>query len=709
MENNIFISYSHRDIETVKEIAGIIQKASNMTVWWDDSLRGGENYFSVIANQIIKSKFFVFIVSDNSVMSDWCLRELEFAASERKIIVAIWLDNISISPRVKLVIQNTHYINYYSATNDMFFSAVSRAFLENAHRTETSYGENDEGRSLTWNETYFIDGETLKKISGLLSQEKQNKYSVCFQPENAFMLGLAYELGIKVDSDPRRAEFYYRVSACKGNYDGKYLYAAIRLKQPDADTSALLSEMIDAAEHKSIYALTYLGDDYRDGRNGCDKDLEKAYAFWKEAAEMGSAAAMYYMSYGYRNGEYFKKDIDLAYMYALMALEYEFPRAYRIIAFMYEEGELFEQNYQKAIEFYEEAIKRGDYLSLCYEGWIYGEKKDYDKKRELYERAANLAEEGKIKSGLPFFRMGYIYEYGEGVPKDTIKAVEYYLRASERKNNSALKYTVETIMTISGQKQKEAYLNKAYELGCKGAAYELGNLEKSKGDGKKLSEEAVKFYVNGAESGDMRCVIELLNNYSFIFGKGSSNDRNDRAESIKWFQFLFAHADEEFLNTLRENSFVLATYYYAYALELDYNPDVNLPDREFVRLYFEKSLNESQVHLNKIVSFVVDGYLFPEESSSGLLLDVVHSEEMLSLLKNYLAAYYKYIIHDDASNSSQLWDSLMENFERGYNKISECYLYGKTVQRDRAKAKQYKAAAEEIIKIMNGIAEENHE
>ena len=32
-------------------------------------------------------------------------------------------------------------------------------------------------------------------------------------------------------------------------------------------------------------------------------------------------------------------------------------------------------------------------------------------------------------------------------------------------------------MTISDQKQKEAYLNRAYELGCEDAAYELGNIE----------------------------------------------------------------------------------------------------------------------------------------------------------------------------------------------------------------------------------------
>lgn len=696
MENSIFISYSHKDAETVNTIAKIIKKATVMEVWYDSSLRGGENYFSVIANQIIKSTFFVFIVSDNSVESDWCLRELEFAASERKIIVAIWLDNITISPRVKLVIQNTHYINYYSASSDSFFGAVSKAFLEPGSGQKPVYAADDEDMDLIWNETYFLERQKIKKIEGLLSNEKQGKYSVCFQAENAYLLGLAYELGISVGTDLKRAEFYYKISDFKGNYDGKYLYAAIRLKQAEADTPALLAEMVDAAEHQSVYALTYLGDDYYYGRNGLDKDVEKAYEFWKQAANAGGVVAMYYLAYGYRHGECEKKDIELACMYALMATEYGFPRAYRILAFMYEDGELFGKDYQKAIEMYEEAIARGDYSSLCYEGWIYGQNGDYEKRRELYEKAVVFAEEGKIKSGLPFYRLGYIYEYGEGVPQDTEKALKYYFLSAEKKTSSALKYTVSVIMTLSDQEQRELYLKKAYELGCKGAAHELGSIEKSKGTGKRLPEKAVSYYVKGAESGDMQCVPELLWDYSFVIGNGDG--RNDRAEAIKWFQFLFAHADEEYMNLLRERE-LLAVYYYAYAIELDYDPDFNLPDREYVQLYFQKSLDESPEYLDRIAGFVVDGYLFPEVSSSGLKTDVIHAEEMLEMLGKYLSSYLDCFINNNFSEDLQKWNDLILKFEQGYNKISECYNKGITVQKNKATSKIYKLKAEKIAEL----------
>ena len=701
MDDRIFISYSHKDAETVKKIAKIIEKASNMPVWFDSSLRGGENYFSVIANQIVECNYFVFIVSDNSIMSDWCLRELEFAASERKIIVAVWLDNVSISPRIKLVIQNTHYVNYYSTTDESFFDAISKTFSNRAifSRQEIS---NDPDQDLSWSETYFVEREKINKIESLLTCEKQGEYSVCFQSENACLLGLAYELGIKVEIDLRKAEFYYKVSHHQGNYDGQYLYAAIRRKKDCSENSIIyLPAMIDAAEHQSIYALTYLGDDYYYGRNGCEKDIAKAYEFWEKAAAAGGVVAMYYMAFGHRKGEYVEKDADLSYMYALMATEYGFPRAYRILAFMYEDGDFFGKDYEKAIKMYEEAIKRGDYLSLCYQGWVYGEKGDFDKKRELYEQAFELAEKGKIKSALPYYRMGYIYEYGEGVSKDTIKAVEYYLQAAEKNSDNALKYTVSAIMSIEDATLMESFLKRAYELGCQNAAYELGNIEATKCGSERLSDAAVRYYIKGAEDGDIQCVIKLLHNYSFIIGCGK--DRDDRLNAIKWFQFLFANADEEFLEILRENN-ILSTYYYAYAIELDYDPDVNMPDREFVQLYFKKSLEESPLHLLRMAKFVVDGYLFPEESDSGLCLDVVHAEEMLKMLEEYLEAYHAYIIANEQSEDLQHWNDLTAKLVKGYTKIAECYSTGQAVQKSKNTAKEYSAKSQQIKTKMSGLA-----
>lgn len=699
MDSSIFISYSHKDTETVKYIAEIIEKASGYTIWFDKNLRGGENYFSVIANQIVSSDFFAFIVSENSVVSDWCLRELEFAASENKVIVSIWINNAKLSPRVKLVIQNTHYIQYNVLFKNEFYNSIKSAFhnegfFETVGNMETVDGD------VRGDSRYFVENERVNKIEELLSLEKQGKYSACFEPENAYLLGLAYELGIKVQTDLKKAEFYYKISDYYGSYEGKYLYAAIRRSNSDAeDASKYLKEMICAAEHHSSYALTHLGDDYYYGRNGCEKNKKKAYEFWKQASELGSAQAMYYMAFGYRNGDNGPEDLELACMYALKATEYEFPRAYRILGFMHEDGDFFEQDYQKAIHFFEEAIKRGDYLSLCYEGWAHGKLGDYDKRRSLYEQALQYAIDGKIKSGLPFYRMGYIYKFGEGVPQNLIQAVQYYLQGAERKDKSSLEYTLSAIMDIEDEKQRMTYLKKAYELECEGTAYKLGQIEREKTNLERLSDEAIMYFTHGAEEqGDMCCALELIWNYSFIFGNAYTLE--DRQKAIKWFQFLFANASQEFLDSLHKNQ-SLATYYYAYAMELDYATDGEIPDREFVQFYFKKSLDESLQHFPQIVDFTVNGYLFPEESDSGLPLDIAHGEEMLEMLKNYWESYCDYIIKTDWENCEKRCEEIVQHFKKGYMKISECYGSGKAIAKNKTKSAEYKKKTAQIDADMN--------
>ena len=695
-EMNIFVSYSHNDAKTVEHIIALIRKYTNNEVWYDARLVGGENYFSVIAEQILKCSFFVFVVSENSVNSDFCLRELEFAASEKKAIVAFWLDNITISPRVKLVIQNTHYVNCYSTSEKKFETDIGRVFSSaSMHKDRVALSEITEER--TWNGKYFLSEGDIRKIDSLLEREKQGQYTICFDPQNAVLLGLAYEMGISAEQDTKKAGFYYHISHYYGNVDGEYLSAG--LKQLEESDSQKINEFRSGlAEKNCIYALVDLGNDYYEGKNGCEVDRNKAYELYKKAADQGSPEALYYMAYGFRSGECFEADYQIALMYALKSKELGFPRAFRILAFMYEDGQFFDKDYRKAIEFYEEAVKRGDYLSLCYEGFVQGEIGNIAKKKELYFRAAELADENVINSGLPYTRKAFLYEDGEGVDEDCTVASQYYLKGAERNHSVAKKWAVKCIRRITSDEERKEFLIKALELGCNDAGYELGTLEENK-ENDRLSENAIKYLTQGAEQGDMRCTVELLMNYSVVIGKGK--DRNDRSEAIKWFQFLFANADQSLIEEYR-NAGLLTTYYYAYAIELDYDPDVNMPDRKFVQMYFVKSLEESPVHFKRILSFVVDGYLFPEKSSSGLEMDVVHAEEMSLVLLDYLKPYFDYVQNKDEKTTE--WRQVLELFQTGFDRLSKCYANGKIVKKSWGKIKKYTGLAldfKEMLKVLD--------
>ena len=698
MNDGIFVSYSHHDSETIEQIVTVLKEFTGREVWFDYRLRGGENYFSVIANQIIASKYFVFVVSAHSIQSDWCLRELEFAASEKRKIVAIWLEDVRISPRIKLVIQNTQYINWYTATPESFAESVSLAFNDHVAYPDVTNFLRDTDIADSTEQKYYLESKEIYKISALLEAEQNEQYSVCFIPENANLLGMAYELGITVAVNLKKAGFFYKVSKYYGNPDGQYLYAALKYHN-DSEKQACSTQMLDAAEKGGTLALTYVGDCYYKGYDGFPADRKKAYTYYEQAAKAGGTVAMYYTAYGYRVGECLPKDFDLAYMYALRAKEKGFPRAYRLLGFMHLEGEHVEKNLLKAREMFSEAIRRGDYISYCYLGDVYGELKEHHRKAELYQKAAELAEQEIIESGIPFYKLADYYEENIGVSQNYELAARYYLKAAARKYEKAYLRAVPCILHLQRGK-KETYLQKAYALNCRQAAYELGVMEKKKRKDKreKLSGDACAYFEAGAEQGDMNCAIELIRNYSCVMGNGVQ--RSDRPEAIKWFRFFFANADTECIQRLSEDK-MLATYYYAYGVELDYDPDRQMPDRKLVLYYFQKSVEVCPSHLGSIINFAVDGYLFPKESDSGLEVDVPHAEEVLNFAVQYLNAYFAYISDVTPQNLETEKMNTRITLGKGYAFLSKCYEYGNHVSRNRDRAEQYKRIAAKMYIFIN--------
>lgn len=118
MSKRIFISYSHKDAAAVNGIVEVIRQTTGEDVWYDPELRGGENYWEVIAQQLDGCTHLVFVMSKNSVGSQWCMRELQYAADENKTIVPICLDNAT-TPQVKLAIMGIHQIEYYRRPDDL--------------------------------------------------------------------------------------------------------------------------------------------------------------------------------------------------------------------------------------------------------------------------------------------------------------------------------------------------------------------------------------------------------------------------------------------------------------------------------------------------------------------------------------------------------------------------------------------------------------
>src|SRR5689334_12457612 len=104
----IFISYSRKDINFARKLAGDLEKAG-YEVWWDlTDLRGGDDWPRVIPAAIEESQFVIVVLSPNSVISDWVEKEYMQAISLRKKIIPIML----IQARVPFALNTINYVDF---------------------------------------------------------------------------------------------------------------------------------------------------------------------------------------------------------------------------------------------------------------------------------------------------------------------------------------------------------------------------------------------------------------------------------------------------------------------------------------------------------------------------------------------------------------------------------------------------------------------
>ncbi len=668
MEKTMFISYAHKDVEAVSRIVDVIEAKVDCKIWFDRNLRGGDEYFSVIADSILECEYFIFIVSPNSVTSNWCIHELEFAMSEQRKIIAIWLEEFAPPPRVRLVISNTHYIRNYEMSEDDLAKTLAETL--SAEHIALSRGESEYvvSEQKTDSEKYFLSPEEKSQITKLIACEKNEDYLTCFTAENAMLLGLGYELGAGVPKDEDRAEFYYHVSAYKGSLDGEYLLLALKLSRGTAERLPTVKRMNELAEAGSIKALVYWGDEVYKGNWNMEADKDTAYRWFKRAADMGDPAAKYFLAFGYRVGE-LGPDYGLCWMYLLEAAQQHFPRAYRQMAFMFKKGLLVEQNLDTARAYYQKAIDHGDGLAVNFIGNMDYEAKDYEAAVKCYKQAADYVRAKQLSNGSPFYNLGWAYEFGQGVEADKQKAIELYFEAA-RLNHKATKKRLSRLIAenVSDADKMRGLLSEASELNCAKAEYYLAKSYEPEIDGEvEQTKEALKYYEMGADKGCMRSIELLMTYYSWVYG---GKEFADREKSLQNFSLYFSLLDlpdnAEFLEE-RKNSFVLQQNYYTYAVELDIDEKDKKPDKPLALYYYKKCLEceRNEKHWHKIMGIATS---YAVSDGFGIYYrDIPHSEELAELCFEYFEQVYQKLKGEGNA------EEMAEKFIKCYTAIAKGY------------------------------------
>lgn len=92
----IFVSYSHSDKDIVLPFIEELQKQFN--VWYDEGLSYGKEYDDEIMSKIDNCSLFIFLLTQNSIKSSYCLNEIRFATDRKnKPFINVILNEFAIS------------------------------------------------------------------------------------------------------------------------------------------------------------------------------------------------------------------------------------------------------------------------------------------------------------------------------------------------------------------------------------------------------------------------------------------------------------------------------------------------------------------------------------------------------------------------------------------------------------------------------------
>lgn len=86
----IFVSYSRSDRSFLDNFVPLIHKVyGNGSIWFDEDIHGGANWWQMIISEIKNCELFIYLISNESLESQYCQAELREALRLHKPILPI--------------------------------------------------------------------------------------------------------------------------------------------------------------------------------------------------------------------------------------------------------------------------------------------------------------------------------------------------------------------------------------------------------------------------------------------------------------------------------------------------------------------------------------------------------------------------------------------------------------------------------------------
>ena len=118
----IFVSYAHLDSDIAMPIINGL-KENSFSIWYDNGIEPGSEWPEYIAQKILDCSVMLVLLSNNSLKSFNCKREINFALDENKELLVVHLEKANMTPGMKMQLNSNQAIYKYKFRDTQSFLA----------------------------------------------------------------------------------------------------------------------------------------------------------------------------------------------------------------------------------------------------------------------------------------------------------------------------------------------------------------------------------------------------------------------------------------------------------------------------------------------------------------------------------------------------------------------------------------------------------
>jgi uncharacterized protein len=373
-----------------------------------------------------------------------------------------------------------------------------------------------------------VEGDSVEKLTGPAvgahRHRSANPPRAHAQPAAKELVQQAdkYRLGSGVDRDEAKAAHLYRKAAELGNAEAQTRFAEALFdgRGVARDTAGSRSWLEKAARQGYGRAECDLGVTLNDGLD-IAQDLANGLRHLQAAARLGDAYAEDYLGRFAESGLISDPSPSEAYMHYLKASEMGSAWGTYNVARMHEHGIGVDKNPTEALRWYMKAASIGD--------------------PDLLGQWSDLRSEARAVASANF-RIGDMYDGGNGVPKDAREADSWYKRGVDMESAAAReRWLMADVDLANAYLQSKGvpldygeamyWMRKAAEHGYRQAQVNLGSMYRDGQGTSQNYDEAMHWYRNAADQGSAEA--EWMIGGLYFHGWGVIRDFT---EAATWFR-----------------------------------------------------------------------------------------------------------------------------------------------------------------------------